>query len=77
MDRLKRVQQKLRGKFPDAESSFKHIDLNCGSVAERSIRVIIRRNLLLVFSSWVYAHLPWYAVVAAVQVYLQINFDKQ
>ena len=36
MDRLKRVQQKLRSKFPDAETSFKQIDLDCGGTLNHS-----------------------------------------
>ena len=36
VDRLKRVQQKLRSKFPDAETSFRQIDLDCGGTLNQA-----------------------------------------
>jgi hypothetical protein len=36
VDRLKRVQQKLHNKFPDAESSFTQMDLDCGGTLNQA-----------------------------------------
>lgn len=36
VDRLKRVQQKLHSKFPDAESSFQQMDLDCGGTLNQA-----------------------------------------